>query len=77
MTVVYIPDFSIGATVLLSRFEKNLFSITVGLTNKDVEVFNEFAMRLSSGPLAGRLSRPMLRKPPTLAEKGSVELEGM
>ena len=49
MTVLYIPDFSIGATVLLSRFEKDLFSITVGLTNEDVEVFNEFAMMFELG----------------------------
>ena len=49
VTLLYTPDFSIGATVLLSRFEKNLFSITVGPTNEDVEVSNEFAMMVELG----------------------------
>ena len=49
VTAFYIPDFGIGATVLLSRFEKNLASVTVGLNSEDIEEFNEFAMMVEMG----------------------------
>jgi hypothetical protein len=49
VTAFYIPDFGIGATVLLSRFEKNLTSVTVGLNSEDMEEFNEFAMMVEMG----------------------------
>ena len=49
MTAFCIPDFGIGATILLSRFEKNLASVTVGLNSEDIEEFNEFAMMVEMG----------------------------
>ncbi len=39
LMVVYIPDFSIAATVLLSRLEKNLVSLLVKLNEEEVEPF--------------------------------------
>ena len=45
----YIPDFAIGATVLLSRFEKNLASVTVGLNRDDGDEFNDLAMMVEMG----------------------------
>ena len=49
VTMCCIPDFAIGATVLLSRFEKNLASVTVGLNRDDGEEFNELAMMCEMG----------------------------
>jgi hypothetical protein len=49
VTMFVIPDFSIGATVLLSKFEKNPFSISVGLTSEDVDLFNEIVMMVEMG----------------------------
>ena len=49
VTMCCIPDFAIGATVLLSRFEKNLASVTVGLNRDDDEKFNELAMMCEMG----------------------------
>jgi hypothetical protein len=47
LLVVYIPDFSISATVLLSRLEKNLVSFVVRLN--DEEEGEEFAMMVEMG----------------------------
>ena len=47
--VLVIPDFSIAATVLLSKFEKNLFSTSVGLTSEEVDLFNEIVMMVEMG----------------------------
>jgi hypothetical protein len=47
LTLIYIPDFSICATVLLSRLEKNLASFVVSV-NGDEEA-EEFAMMIGMG----------------------------
>jgi hypothetical protein len=47
LTVTYIPDFSITATVLISRLEQNLASFLVSL-NREVES-EEFAMMIAMG----------------------------
>jgi hypothetical protein len=49
VTAYCIPDFRIAATVMLSRFEENLASIMVGLTEDDWLEFNEVAMMAEMG----------------------------
>jgi hypothetical protein len=50
LLVVSIPDFSIGATVLLSRLEKNLASFTIHLNGEeDVELVDEFVLMAEMG----------------------------
>jgi hypothetical protein len=66
VTMCYIPDFAFGATVLLSRFEKNLASVTIGLNSDDGEEFNELAMMCEMGFLAA---------PETLSDGNTDELE--
>jgi len=46
LMVASIPDFSIGATILLSRFEKNLASFLVDLNEEEGE---EFVMMVEMG----------------------------
>ena len=47
LTALAIPDFSIGATVLLSRLEQNLASFVVSLNEETVP--EEFAMMIEMG----------------------------
>ena len=47
--VAEIPNFSIGATVLLSRIEKNLASFIVRLNSEEVTLVEEFAMMVGMG----------------------------
>jgi len=46
LLIAEIPDFNIGATVMLSRFKKHLASITIDLASMDVE---EFAIMVGMG----------------------------
>jgi hypothetical protein len=43
------PDFGMGATVLLSRLERNLASIIVSLNEEDQTLVEEFAMMVEMG----------------------------
>jgi hypothetical protein len=47
LTITYIPDFNIGATVLLSRLEQNLASLVVNLNGEEEP--EEFAMMIGMG----------------------------
>jgi hypothetical protein len=49
LIVLEIPNFSIGATVLLSRVEKNLASFIVRLNSEEVTLVEEFAMMVGMG----------------------------
>jgi hypothetical protein len=47
LMITYIPDFNIGATVLLSRLEQNLASFVVSLNGEEEP--EEFAMMIGMG----------------------------
>jgi hypothetical protein len=47
LTIAYIPDFNIGATVLLLRLEQNLASLVVNLNGEEEP--EEFAMMIGMG----------------------------
>jgi len=47
LLALFIPDFNIGATILLSRLEKNLASLVVNLDGE--EESEEFAMMVGMG----------------------------
>ena len=47
LTIAYLPDFNIGATVLLSRLEQNLASLVVDLNGEEEP--EEFAMMIGMG----------------------------
>jgi hypothetical protein len=66
LTVMEIPDFNIGATVLLSRLEQNLASIVVSLNN-ETEIA-EFAMMVGMGffVLTGQRYQMVIPTPLTL-----------
>jgi hypothetical protein len=49
VTVCLMPDFGIGATVMLSQLEKKLASITIGLNDASGIAFDEFAMMAEMG----------------------------
>lgn len=49
LTCIVIPDFGIGATVMLSQLEETLASITIGLNDAGGMAFNEFAMMVEMG----------------------------
>jgi hypothetical protein len=49
LLLAYIPDFGIGATVLLSKLETNLVSLAVCLNGEEVELVEEFAMMVEMG----------------------------
>ena len=49
VTVCWIPQFAIGATVMLSRLEENLASIAIGMNDADGMEFDEFAMMVEMG----------------------------
>jgi hypothetical protein len=47
VTICYIPDFGMGAIVMLSKLEKNLASFALG--ENDADVFDEFVMMAEMG----------------------------
>jgi hypothetical protein len=47
LTIAYLPDFNIGATVMLSRLERNLASFVVELNGEEEP--EEFAMMIGMG----------------------------
>ena len=49
LTIGSMPDFGIGATVMLSRLEKNFASFIVHLTSGDEELVDEFVMMVEMG----------------------------
>ena len=49
LSVLALPDFGIGATVLFSRLETNFASIIVSLNEEDETLVEEFAMMAAMG----------------------------
>jgi hypothetical protein len=49
LTIMYLPDFSIAATVMISQLEKNLVSFAIQLNGKEVELVDEFVIMADMG----------------------------
>lgn len=49
LTIIYMPDFSIGATVMVSQLEKNLASFAIQLNGEEVELVDMFVMMVEMG----------------------------
>jgi hypothetical protein len=69
LCILAYPDFGIGATVLLSRFEKNFASIIVSLNEEDQTLVEEFAMMAGMGFFVLTGERYQMVIPPQLNMK--------
>jgi hypothetical protein len=49
VTMIYIPDFGIGATVMVSQLEENLASFAIQLNGVAIELVDEFVMMAEMG----------------------------
>ena len=49
LTIIFIPEFSIGATVMVSQLEKNLASFAIQLNGEQVDLVDMFVMMADMG----------------------------
>ena len=49
LTIIYMPDFGIGATVMVSQLEENLASFAIQLNGVAIELVDEFVMMAEMG----------------------------